>query len=375
MQKLSFLLSLMCLALFSFAGCGETSMVSKRTAETETLLQNLPLLASKGFMFGHQDDTMYGIGWDGEEGRSDVYEVVGDYPAVLGVDLGRIELKGDLNIDKVPFDRMRNEMIRQYERGGVITVSWHANNPLTGGDAWDVDSGNAVSSILPGGERHDLFMDWLGSAARFFQSLKTAEGVPVPVLFRPWHEHTGSWFWWGKDHCAVDEYKQLWRMTRDFFERQEIRNLIYVYSPDAQGPGDAYMERYPGDDYVDMLGLDCYHRDNEKGTAEYQQTLHTILSFMKEEGARRDKPIALTETGLETIPIPDWWTRVLLPVLKKYPVSYVLMWRNARERPNHFYAPYPGQPSAQDFTDFYHLPETFFCKDIQPLNIYDYLIE
>ncbi|CEA16909.1 hypothetical protein ING2E5B_2181 [Fermentimonas caenicola] len=351
----------------SKAGTGKISdkvQGTELTAEAQNLLENLKEISSQGFMFGHQDDPLYGIIWEGDSGRSDVKSVVGDYPAVMGFDIGRIEHNNEKNIDNVSFDKIRQEIIRQYNRGGMITISWHLDNPLTGGDSWDVATGGVVTSILPGGGQHEKFLMWLQRAADFFNSLTTDSGVKIPVLFRPWHEHTGSWFWWGKEHCTVDEYKQLWHITRDFFDQQGINHLLYGYSPDAQGPGDIYMERYPGDEYVDLLGLDCYHRDNEKGTEAYQQTLHTILSFMTEEGEKRNKPIALTETGLEAIPIHDWWTNVLFPVLDQYPVTYVLVWRNARERPDHFYAPYPGHLSEADFIAFYQHPKTLFCKDI-----------
>ena len=345
----------------------ETGENQTRTVETENLLKNLTTITARGFMFGHQDDPLYGVTWEGDSARSDVQSVTGDYPAVMGFDIGGIELEAANNIDKVSFDIIRNEMIRHYERGGMITVSWHARNPLTGGDSWDVSSKEVVRTILPGGEQHALFLGWLDRAAAFFNSLTTAEGTKIPVLFRPWHEHTGSWFWWGKDLCSVEEYTALWEMTRSHLDRAGVNNLLYAYSPDLQGAGEIYMERYPGDDYVDLLGLDGYHRNNEEGIEAYVSSLDTILSFMTEEGAKRDKPIALTETGLEAIPIADWWTRVLLPVADRYPISYVMVWRNARERPDHYYAPYPGQLSAADFVTFYQHSKTFFSRDIPNL--------
>ncbi|MBP7152250.1 MAG: beta-mannosidase [Paludibacteraceae bacterium] len=338
------------------------------TPETQNLLKNLKVISEKGFMFGHQDDPLYGIGWEGDDGRSDVKSVVGDYPAVMGFDLGRIELGSEKNIDNVSFKKIRQEIIRQYQRGGMITMSWHVNNPLTDGDSWDVkNEENAVASVLPGGQNHNKFLRWLQSAADFFNSLKTEDGTKIPIVFRPWHEHTGSWFWWGKDLCAPEEYQQLWKMTVEFFREKGVNNLLYAYSPDIQGPGQIYMERYPGDEYVDILGLDGYHRDNEAGIESFQNSLNTILSFMTNEGEKRNKPIALTETGLEAIPIANWWTGVLLPIVDKYPISYVMVWRNARERENHYYAPYPGQKSDADFIKFYHSPKTLFCKDIPNL--------
>jgi len=59
---------------------------------------------------------------------------------------------------------------------------------------------------------------------------------------------------------------------------------------------------------------------------------------------------ALTETGYEKLPDATWWTQQLLPELKKYPVAYVMVWRNGR--PDHYYALYPGQASAADFRQF-----------------------
>ena len=377
MKKYRFLivvimLSFICINGFSQQSDIKTINLSERiktlTPETQNLLKNLKVISGKGFMFGHQDDPLYGIGWEGDDGRSDVKSVVGDYPAVMGFDLGRIELGNEKNIDNVSFEKIRQEIIRQYQRGGMITMSWHMNNPLTNGDAWDVKKGeNAVASVLPDGQNHDKFLRWLQSAADFFNSLKTEDGTKIPIVFRPWHEHTGSWFWWGKDLCSPEEYQLLWKMTVEFMQEKGVNNLLYAYSPDIQGPGQIYMERYPGDEYVDILGLDGYHRDNETGIESFQNSLNTILSFMTDEGKKRNKPIALTETGLEAIPIANWWTGVLLPIVGKYPISYVMVWRNARERENHYYAPYPGQKSAADFIKFYHSPKTFFCKDIPNL--------
>lgn len=341
--------------------------LDNKTAETQNLLKNLKLISQKGFMFGHQDDPLYGIGWNGDSARSDVKSVVGDYPAAMGFDIGHIELSGDRSLDNVWFDRIRQEIINQYNRGGMSTVSWHLDNPLTGGNSWDVKTKGVVASILPNGEQHEKFLGWLDIVANFFNSLTTENGIKVPVLFRPWHEHTGSWFWWGKDLCTADEYKQLWIMTHDYLAEQGVDNLLYAYSPDSQGPGEIYMERYPGDEYVDVLGFDCYHRNNVEGIESYQHSLNTILAFMTEEGKKRNKPIALTETGLESIPIADWWTKVLFSVLDRYPVSYVLVWRNAHDIPNHYYAPYPGQVSANDFVKFYENSKTLFCNNIRNL--------
>ena len=111
--------------------------------------------------------------------------VCGDYPAVISFDLGELELGNAANLDKVPFDKIRKEIINQYQRGGMVSLSWHARNPKTGGDAWDVSDTTVVKSILPGGENHQKLAGWLGGVADFLHSLKTADGVKIPVLFVP----------------------------------------------------------------------------------------------------------------------------------------------------------------------------------------------
>ena len=103
----------------------------KATKETVALFQSLFELKNKGVMFGHQDDLMYGYNWWYEKNRSDTKETAGDYPAVAGFELGHIELGGERSLDSVSFAQIAEQIKVHYNRGGVITISWHLNNPLT----------------------------------------------------------------------------------------------------------------------------------------------------------------------------------------------------------------------------------------------------
>lgn len=328
---------------------------------TSALMARLQDNIDKGvMMYGHQDDLMYGHTWrvDQDEAeflRSDVMEVCGKYPAVYGLDLGGIELGSEQNLDDNYFAAMRASAIAHHQRGGVVTFSWHPRNPLTAGDAWDVSSKEVVASILEGGSRHDLFIGWLGRVADYIESFKTSDGQMVPIIFRPWHEHTGSWFWWGRDLCSVEEYKALWKMTFDYLSGERgLRNLIWSYSPGAGGvTEEIYMERWPGDEMVDMIGIDCY----QYSTSEvFIADLANALDIMKKISAEHGKMMAVTEAGYEGIPQADWWTGTLYEALKDYPLSYVLTWRNACDKPEHFYAPFPGHLSADDFKAFAAMP-------------------
>lgn len=355
------------LLVIGFASCGTADKKQHndkkfvRTVETENLLLSLKAMPQYGVLFGHHDDPNYGIGWNGDEGRSDVKSVCGDYPAVMSFDIGHLELERESNLDKVPFDKIRQEIINQHNRGGMSTISWHLDNPLTWGDSWDVSDTTVVASILPAGANHEKFLLWLDRVADFMHSLQTEDGTKIPILFRPWHEHTGSWFWWGRKLCTIEEYKALWRLTYDRLCEKGVDNLLYAYSPGTgYNSSEEFLERYPGDDIIDLIGFDCYQMNKEA----YVQDMKTSLRILSEVAAKHNKALAITETGYETIPDPVWWTEVLLPLLKEYPVSYVVVWRNAHDRENHYYAPYPGHISADDFVKFYEDPQTLFAEDL-----------
>src|SRR5438046_941011 len=83
------------------------------------------------------------------------------------------------------------------------------NNPLTGKTAWNPAEGT-VASILPGGSRHEFFKSWLDKIAVFMNGLKGNRGEFIPVIFRPYHELNGNWFWWGGKNCTADEFRKLW---------------------------------------------------------------------------------------------------------------------------------------------------------------------
>ena len=262
---------LMAAAVLSACSSGETP--------SGALKARLEVAASSGdILFGHQDALMYGHSWRAVPGddldRSDVKDVCGSHPAVLGFDLGGIETGSPANLDGCPFDLMRKAASLHYERGGIVTFSWHLCNPLTGGDSWDVSSKEVVASVLEGGREHGTMLEWLSACADFLSSIRDSNGNIIPVIFRPWHEHTGSWFWWGQDLCTPEQYVALWNMTYSYLVKERgLTNLVWAYSPGAGVDMKGYMERYPGDKTVDVLGLDCYQT--------FQPEVYNI-SLMKE---------------------------------------------------------------------------------------------
>ena len=364
-------------AVMLLAAC--TSQKEKRpvtadpaaTAETVNMLAGLRAATEKGIMFGHQDDLSYGIGWIYPDGVSDVRRVTGDWPAVYGMDLGDIEHRAPVNLDSVPFDHMKVFAGEIWARGGVITFSWHVDNPLTDGNSWDVTSDRVVASVLPGGESHEKFKGWLDNLAEFLGSLRDENDVAIPVIFRPWHEHTGSWFWWGQNLCTDDEFVSLWRFTFDYLcVEKNIHNLLFAYSSAGDISNmDQYLARYPGDGYVDLMGFD-YYQMPEAGNQSFVREVDRVMGIVTAAAAERGKLAALTEAGYEGIPDPTWWTGTLWPAVKNHKISYLLVWRNAHNKPGHFYAPWPGHLSEKDFIDFHNMPETLFQNDVTALGLY-----
>jgi mannan endo-1,4-beta-mannosidase len=365
---------LVLLALCSYAGYSQSPIDSKATAETRALYDNLGKYAALGFMFGHQDGDAYGVNWKAVEGRSDVKEVCGSYPAIHGWDLGKIG--GTHNIDSVRFTDMLKWIRQVYERGGVNTISWHNDNPVSGKNAWDKTP--AVKDILPGGFKHDFFKSQLDLVAGFLNACKTNDGVMIPIIFRPFHEHNGDWFWWGKGNCSEEEYISLWRFTVNYLENEKgIHHLLWAISPDRsrmdlQHARSAYLYAYPGDAFVDILGVDDYADVgatwNKKSPEEKRTDFITTLKTVSALASEKKKVAALTETGMEGLPDPSWYTHIILDPVKATPdihIAYALVWRNAS--PKHHYAPYPGHPAARDFQKFFDDAATFFESDLKTM--------
>ena len=146
-----------------------------------------------------------------------------------------------------------------------------------------------------------------------------------------------------------------------------VHNFIYAFSPDNRFTTEAeFLDRYPGDEWVDMVGMDNYGdmgRDGKYNLDAAIKKLRIVDGYAKKAG----KLAAFTETGLESIPNTTWWTKTLLKVMRAgdFHFSYVLVWRNDKTSANHYYAPFPGHVSVPDFMKFYGDPYTLFEKDLK----------
>ena len=345
------------------------------TGETQNLLKNLHKQTGKIILFGHQDDLAYGVKWKYKTGGSDVKESAGQYPALYGWDYSGIERDGGIvNIDKVPFEKMQQYIQEGYQRGGVITMSWHFNNPLTGKSAWDTTHGG-VAAALPGGVANTTYNEWLDKIAAFTLSLKGSKGELMPVLFRPYHELTGNWFWWTQNACTAQEFIQLWKYTVTYLkDKKNVHNMLYVYNTAGDCKNkEQFMERYPGDDWVDIVSFDAYQYNDPAKDNSFIQSVDKLLSIVDSVATEHHKISALAETGYEAIPYAEWWTNTLWNAIKNHSLSYVLLWRNHGLQANghmHYYVPFKNDVSATDFKKFSKLSKIAFAMKVRNQKIY-----
>ena len=347
------------------------------TEETAALFYNLKNISKTNILFGHQDDTKRGLTnattqWANEQhltphpptDKSDVKEVTTSYPVVYGHDFQHIAdfLTGNwFDYEK---DIARQLTIEAYNRGGVNTYAWHYDNPVAKTDGsfyWDKAPTEAVTNILPGGSHHEVYKNSLKEVADFAKSLIGADGKLVPVIFRPFHEFDGGWFWWGATHCSASDYKALYQFTVTYLkENLGVRNFLYAWSPDRNFTSEAaYLERYPGDTYVDVVGTDNYWDLNNGFSAAASNKLKIVSDYAK----AKNKVAAMTETGtIDNFSKPDWFTNTLLKTLtdQKVELAYVLVWANTK---NSFYTPYKGHAAEADFIKFKNDAYVFFASE------------
>lgn len=336
---------------------------SKPSRPVKKLHRQLYYSGKAGIAIGHQDDMAYGIDWFHRDApdsvQSDVKLLTGSLPAVFGFDIAGIENDDSLNIDNIPFTTMRELMIHAYKSGGIVTVSWHADNPVSGGDSWDVKP--AVSSLLRDSSTKAKVELWHSRVATFLKTVKY-KGKPIPIVFRPWHEMNGHWFWWGDPNASNEDYKELWKETvRQLRDKHGLNNLLYAYSPNTLDSKIDYLKYYPGDEYVDILGIDVYDFDNRDG---YVESVKANLEIVREVAQEKDKLYAFTETGLERIGKENWFNN-LYSGIEDTGITWILFWRNATRK--HHYVPFKGHSAEADFKKFSEQPKTLLLKDLQEL--------
>jgi len=211
-----------------------------------------------------------------------VYKVTGKYPAIVGLDL-----------EKALYSPEQNYSIEQakevHNRGGIVLLTWHWNSPITQGDTshFYTDKTNfRLKNVIydKNSEGYKTLVDNIDTIAA---KLKELADLNIPVLWRPLHEASGGWFWWGAD--TGKEYVELWNLMYDRMTNyHKLNNLIWVANPQKGG------EWYVGDDKCDMLGDDPYYY-GEDLRKEYNKDQANSKRFRKTYSISKNKMIAMSE--------------------------------------------------------------------------------
>lgn len=342
-------------------------------------------------IFGQQNNTSHKAG-NANLSNSDTMDVVGSYTGVIGLDglsltgneysaerylneMAGVDSAYDSAVAKIAQAQTTIEQnviaaaaLTNYNirNGAIATLSLHTPNlskvdtvsapaeapsyaayDFSGYTPGDL-SGDVMNNILTGGAYNEEFTAYLDMVADY------AKQVDGAILFRPFHENTGSWFWWGAALCDAQTYKSVYKYTVEYLRDEKgVHNLLYVYGPGAEAANvEEYAERYPGDGYVDMVGFDMYHDNPAQGDAfitNFIKELSVVESFAKAHG----KLVAVTETGTRHDTVegdnqtamlkqgnarPDWHQEIL-DAVKASDASYYLVWANFSEKDG-FYTPY-----------------------------------
>jgi len=345
----------------------ELSLSDKNaTLQTKALYSRLWEMQDNGFMFGHHDDLTYGRYWYGKSGGSDTKEVCGDYPAVYGVDLAEMTDDRATSSSSQEGNALRRRCIKEaYDRGMVVIACLHINNPLTGGDSWDNSSSAVAEEILKeGSTTRTVFTKWLDNLADEVKNFKGSDGKQIPIILRPFHEHTQTWSWWGSSCTSEGQFIALWQFTVSYLrDTKGVHNLIYAISPqmDSAKTSDDFYFRWPGDEWVDFVGMDCYQGINNS-------VFTNNLKAISRVSLAKKKPCGVTETGVEGFTKETYWTENIHAPMTGRKVCMVVTWRNkfvgVNESDKHYFSVYPGHPSENDFRKMYKEANTFFCSNL-----------
>lgn len=351
-------------------------------------------------LFGHQNDYHKKVSQSAPEG--DTKELTGSLSGIYGVD--SLALTG-VELGMTNTEEAMNAVVAYSkaaaEQGAILTLSTHmpnfTNEKVKASEDGGYDftacdfsesqdlSNNCAEQVLPGGAYNPHLNAYLDVIAEYALKLQEED---IPLIFRPYHENNGGWFWWGSG-TTVETYQALYQYTVTYLEEKGVHNILYVYSPN--GPftdAQEYLERYPGDAYVDILAFDYYDDYNSypaQADNDFFARLETTCQLVSGLAEERGKLSAISETGVRVMKADGSDSEGLLPtgnpvakrvtginwyqkvcdIADEAGMPYYLVWSNFGDR--NFYVPYrvsdtSGHEMADDFIEFYNYDKSIFAN-------------
>jgi mannan endo-1,4-beta-mannosidase len=203
----------------------------------------------------------------------------------------------------VKYNLANPQMVKAWKAGSLIALQVHMTNPANPLGGGLNDTGVDLNDLLVSGT--DTYTRWFAELDTIAKGLSQLQDSGVVVLFRPFHEMNGNWFWWGaKSHTLFTE---VWKQMFNYFTNtKHLNNLLWVYGPNS---GTNAANFYPGDEYVDITGLDAYTSTiSGAGISGYPAMVNL------------GKPFGFTEFGPENASNPSgtFDYRIFINGVKKY---------------------------------------------------------
>lgn len=215
-------------------------------------------------------------GWSEIASGTDYFDISGDYTLVITEDVLKSLQEGGLIIGGHDYTAVAVYL----ENNGT------ALDPNKDYAFYKADTEfDATNATVEGTWENKVFTEDLKNAAAYLKLLRDAD---IPVLWRPFHEAAGGWFWWGKDDAS---FKSLWIAMFNYFKTEGLDNLIWVWTTEGND-----ADWYPGDQYVDIVGRDVYNKETADCVSEY-------TSIAENYG---NKIVSLSECGTVGLISEQW---------------------------------------------------------------------
>ena len=215
-------------------------------------------------------------GWSEIASGTDYFDISGDYTLVITEDVLKSLQEGGLIIGGHDYTAVAVYL----ENNGT------ALDPNKDYAFYKPDTEfDATNATVEGTWENKVFTEDLKNAAAYLKLLRDAD---IPVLWRPFHEAAGGWFWWGKDAAS---FKSLWIAMFNYFKTEGLDNLIWVWTTEGND-----ADWYPGDQYVDIVGRDVYNKETADCVSEY-------TSIAENYG---NKIVSLSECGTVGLISEQW---------------------------------------------------------------------
>lgn len=254
---------------------------------TQSVYEYITGLTGNGVMSAQQESTWMGsVDYEMDY----IFEATSKYPAIRGLDY--------MNDD---FTGVNERALKWWNEGGLVTICWHTGYDFNGewNEALKTEVKDWDEVLTEGTDEYDAFVTGMDKAA---QALLELQEEGVTVLWRPFHEFDGAWFWWGKG--GSENFIKLWQLMYDRYTNYwGLNNLIWVLG--YSGNGSNYDKWYPGDEFVDIIGADSYN-----GGA--QGKLYDKLELLNTAG----KPMCFHECGVNPT----------VEELKEVPWTWFMTW-------------------------------------------------